>query len=92
MPLGVWRTAGPNVLILFDNNIPRGLARTLNTHVAVEARARSWHPLKNGELLKAADESAFDVIVTSDRSINYQQNLTGRKIRARRIESGPLAD
>lgn len=68
------------MLILFDNNIPRGLARTLKAHTVVEARARDWHLLKNGELLKAAEDDSFDVLVTSDKSIRYQQNLTGRKI------------
>jgi predicted nuclease of predicted toxin-antitoxin system len=68
------------VLILFDNNVPRGLARALNSHTVVEARARDWHRLKNGELLNAAEAAAFEVLVTSDKSIKYQQNLTGRKI------------
>jgi hypothetical protein len=68
------------VLILLDNNIPRGLARSLNAHTVVEARARGWHLFKNGDLLQAAEDAAFDVIVTSDKSIKYQQNLTGRRI------------
>lgn len=68
------------MLVLFDNNIPRGSARTLKAHRVVEARARSWHLLKNGESLKAAEDAAFDVVVTSDKSIKPEQNLTGRKI------------
>jgi hypothetical protein len=68
------------VLLLFDNNIPRGLAQALKGHTVVEARARNWHLLRNGELLQAAEASAFDVLVTSDKGIKYQQNLTGRKI------------
>ena len=68
------------MLILFDNNVPRGLARTLNAHTVVEARARGWHMFKNGDLLQAAEDAAFDVIVTSDKGIKYQQNLKSRKI------------
>jgi hypothetical protein len=68
------------VLILFDNNVPRGLARTLNAHTVVEARERGWHLFKNGDLLRAAEDAAFDVLVTSDKGIRYQQNLTGRKL------------
>jgi predicted nuclease of predicted toxin-antitoxin system len=68
------------VLVLFDNNIPRGLARVLKAHTVIEARSRNWHLLKNGELLQAAEQAAFDVMVTSDKGIKYQQNLTGRKI------------
>ena len=68
------------MLVLFDNNIPRGLARALKDHTVIEARARNWHLLKNGELLQAAEDAAFDVMVTSDKGIKYQQNLTHRKI------------
>lgn len=68
------------MLILFDNNVPRGLARTLHAHTVVEARERGWHLLKNGDLLEAAEEAAFDLFITSDKNIRYQQNLTGRKL------------
>ena len=43
-------------------------------------RARGWHLFKNGDLLKAAEDASFDVLVTSDKSIKYQQNLTGRRL------------
>ena len=36
--------------------------------------------MKNGDLLKAAEDAAFDVFITSDKNIRYQQNLTGRKL------------
>jgi hypothetical protein len=40
-----------------------------------------WNPrLENGELLKTAEEAGFDVMVTSDQNIKYQQNLKGRKL------------
>jgi len=68
------------VLILLDNNAPRGLARALTTHTVTEARERGWATLKNGDLLVAAEEAGFDVLVTSDKSIKYQQNLKDRKI------------
>jgi hypothetical protein len=68
------------VLILFDNNVPRGLARALAAHTVTEARERGWHLLKNGDLLTAAEDAAFDVFITSDKSIRYQQNLTNRKL------------
>jgi hypothetical protein len=68
------------VLILLDNNAPRGLVRALIGHTVIEARERGWSALKNSELLDAADEAGFDVLVTSDKSIRYQQNLKGCKI------------
>jgi hypothetical protein len=40
-----------------------------------------WHPqLENGELLKAGEAAGFDVMVTSDQNIKYQQDLTGRRL------------
>src|SRR5436190_23976986 len=68
------------MLILFDRGTPRGLARALIGHTVPEARARGWDRLNNGDLLKVAEEAAFDLLVTTDQRIRYQQNLTGRKI------------
>jgi hypothetical protein len=68
------------VLILLDNNAPRGPARALTGHTITEARERGWAMLKNGDLLRVAEEAGFDVMVTSDKSIKHQQNLEGRKI------------
>ena len=69
-----------NGIILFDNNVPRGLARALAGHVVTEARDRGWATLKNGVLLSVAEEAGFDLLVTPDQNIRYQQNLQGRKI------------
>jgi len=66
--------------ILFDNGTPRGLANALSDHVVEEARSHGWDTLRNGELLDAADAAGFDVLITTDRNIKYQQNLTGRRI------------
>lgn len=68
------------MLVLFDNNVPRGLAPALSGHTVAEARKRGWDRLQNGELLRVAEESGFHVIVTSDKNIRYQQNLERRKI------------
>ncbi len=68
------------MLVLLDNNAPRGLARALTGHTVTEARERGWGALKNGDLLNFAEAAGFHVVVTSDKSIRYQQNLDGRKI------------
>ena len=52
----------------------------MTDHIVEEARSRGWDTLGNGELLDAAEAAGFDVFVTTDRNIRYQQNLTGRKI------------
>jgi len=68
------------VRILFDNNAPRGVARALADRTVTEARERGWDALRNGDLLNVAEQAGFDVMVTSDKSLKYQQNLTGRKL------------
>jgi len=60
--------------------VPRGLARFLNSHVVEEARSRGWEELANGDLIEAAERAGFDVIVTADKNIRYQQNLRTRRI------------
>jgi hypothetical protein len=68
------------MLILFDHGTPRSIARSLQDHIVVEAMARGWDQLSNGELLKAAEEAGFDVLLTTDKNIRYQQNLKGRRL------------
>jgi hypothetical protein len=66
--------------ILFDNSTPRGVASVLSDHIVEEARSRGWDTLRNGELLDATEASGFEVFLTTDRNLRYQQNLTGRRI------------
>jgi hypothetical protein len=66
--------------ILFDNGTPRGVAAALHPHIVEEARSHGWDTLQNGELLDAAEAAGFDVFLTTDRNLRYQQKLTGRAI------------
>lgn len=69
------------MLVLFDNGTPRTLARYLiDRHTVTEARARGWQELDNGDLLTRAQAAGFEILVTTDHNIRYQQNLAGRKI------------
>jgi hypothetical protein len=68
------------MLILFDNGTPRGVARALRHHIVKEARDHGWDTLENGELLDAAEAAGFDVLLTTDQNLRYQQNLRGRRI------------
>jgi hypothetical protein len=68
------------MLILFDHGTPRGIVRALQGHIVKEAKAQGWDTLSNGELLKVAEEAGFDVLLTTDTSLPYQQNLEGRKL------------
>ena len=67
--------------ILFDKNVPIGARQFLLRHEVRTVVDMGWpQQLENGELLKAAEEAGFDVLVTSDQNIPYQQNLTGRTL------------
>jgi hypothetical protein len=66
--------------ILFDKNVPVGVRRFLDGHDVRTFIEMQWQPqLENGELLNAGEAAGFDVMVTSDQNIVYQQNMTGRK-------------
>jgi hypothetical protein len=66
--------------VLFDNGTPRGVAAALSGHIVEEVRSHGWDALRNGELLGAAEAAGFDVLLTTDRNIRYQQNLTERRL------------
>ena len=66
--------------ILFDHGAPSRIARALVGHVVTEAIDRGWDRISNGDLLKLAEEAAFELLLTTDKNIRYQQNLTTRKI------------
>ena len=66
--------------VLFDNGTPRGLSRFLIGHTVAEARTYGWEELANGALIEAAEQAGFEVMVTTDKNIRYQQNLRTRTI------------
>jgi len=68
------------MLILFDNGVPAPLRYSLQGHTVVEAIDRGWESLANGELLSVAEAAGFELLLTTDKNIRYQQNLTNRKI------------
>ncbi len=68
------------MLVLLDNGIPRGLRRFLPGHTVVEARDRNWDIVSNGTLIAAAQRDGFQVLITNDKNIRYQQNLQGRTL------------
>jgi len=68
------------MLVLFDQGTPVPIRPFLKEHTVQTTAQRGWDKLKNGELLKAAEDAGFDVLVTPDKNIRYQQNLTVRTI------------
>jgi hypothetical protein len=66
--------------ILFDQGTPVPLRRLLVGHSVETAFEKGWATLENGDLLSAAESNSFDVLVTTDQNLRYQQNLKGRRI------------
>ena len=68
------------MLILLDQGTPVGIRDALKGHTVKTAYQQGWSRLLNGELLRAAEDAGFDVLVTTDKNVVYQQNLRHRKI------------
>ena len=66
--------------ILFDHDTPAPLIPFLKGHTVTKAKDAGWDRVSNGELLQLAEDEGFDLLLTTDKGIRYQQNLTGRKI------------
>ncbi len=70
--------------ILFDQGTPAPLRYHLRAHERGHeiklAFEQGWSTLQNGELLNAAESGGFDVFITTDKNLRYQQNLAHRKI------------
>ena len=54
--------------------------RNLEGHTVQTAAQKGWDKLRNGDLLTVAEEAGFDLLLTTDKNMRYQQNLAGRKI------------
>jgi hypothetical protein len=79
------------MLVLFDQGAPVPLRPFLTGHTVETASQRGWDKLKNGELLEAAEEAGFEVLVTPDKNIRYQQNLGFRRIALVVLGNPPVA-
>ena len=68
------------MLILFDQATPVPIRPYLEQHTVRTAAQQGWDKLSNGDLLTAAEEAGFDILLTTDKNMRHQQNLAGRKI------------
>ena len=69
------------VKIQFDHGTPAALRKHLGEHTVDRSAEKGWEILENGELIRRAEENGYDVIVTTDQNMRYQQNLAGRRLR-----------
>lgn len=66
--------------VLFDQGTPLPLTAFLIGHAVDTVYANDWARLSNGELLAQAEAAGYDVFVTTDQQLQYQQNLSERRI------------
>lgn len=66
--------------VLFDQGTPAPLRKALIGHEVETAFERGWSTLLNGQLIAAAEAAGFEVFVTTDQSLKYQQSLAARTI------------
>ena len=66
--------------ILFDHCVPKPLRRLLPGADVRTCHEEGWEAFRNGELLAAAEAAGFEVFITADRNLRYQQNLTSRRL------------
>ncbi len=65
--------------VILDENLPVALRHSLKEFDVVTVYFKGWAGIQNGELIQLID-SQFDVFVTADSKLRYQQNLSGRRI------------
>ena len=65
--------------ILFDQGTPVPLRHALTGHEVSTTYEMNWARLSNGALLSAA-EAQFDVLVTTDRNLRFQQRIAGLRL------------
>jgi hypothetical protein len=68
------------VKILFDANTPAPLAASLRGHQVTRTDELGWQGLENGVLLDSAEQAGFDILLTCDQNVRYQQNFEGRAL------------
>jgi hypothetical protein len=66
--------------VLLDHCVPRPFRKQLIGCTVSTANEMGWARLTNGALLTAAEDAGFEVLITSDKNLRYQQNLASRRI------------
>lgn len=77
--------------VILDENLPVDLRHLLTEFSVVTVLYQGWSGVQNGELIKLID-GQFDVFITGDKKLRYQQNLTGRQIAIIEIPNTRLSE
>jgi len=68
------------VQILFDQGTPAPLRRFLTAHDVSTAYEQGWSTVTNGDLIRLAEQQGYELLITTDTNLRYQQNLKTRAI------------
>jgi hypothetical protein len=68
------------VRILFDQGTPVPQRRALNGHRVATAYELGWSTVTNGEMIRIAEQEGYELLITTDTNLRYQQNLRSRSI------------
>ena len=66
--------------ILFDQGTPAPLRRWLSVHTVSTAYEQGWSTVTNGDLIRLAEQQGYELLITTDTNLRYQQNLEDRTI------------
>ena len=66
--------------VLLDENLDHALRKLLGPHEVVTVSYMGWAGMQNGALLRAAEESGMDVLLTGDQTLHAEQSLVGRRL------------
>ncbi len=66
--------------VLLDENLAHRLRMNLGAHEVFTVIYKGWAGLKNGELLRTAENDGIGIFLTGDQTLNHEQNLAGRTI------------
>ena len=75
--------------ILLDEFMPEPMKQALGKHESQTVRDCGWGGIRNGELLDRA-EGDFDLFITADQNLQYQQNLSGRRVAILEVSTNNL--
>ena len=73
--------------VLLDEQLPRQLAQQLSGHEVRTVQQQGWAGLQNGELLRRAAAEGFEVFLTADQNLEFQQNLLRSPLRVVVLEA-----
>ena len=66
--------------VLFDQGAPAPLRALLTNHIVATVYELGWSRLTNGDLLRQAEVAGYEIFVTTDQNLRYQQNISDRAL------------